>query len=131
MKKNYVVFVDDETALHDIVRYDLKKEIRAGLFVLECFENGLLCYNFIKEHIDNINILLVITDIKMPEMNGFELAEKLRTEFPNLRFAITSANTDKATIHKALSAGAIDFYGKPIDFDKVKAAISEKLGGSI
>ncbi|MGV0024066.1 ATP-binding protein [Phormidesmis priestleyi] len=57
---------------------------------------------------------LVITDLIMPNRNGFELIEQLRQEFPALAIIASSASVFEAEQSRSLSLGANDFLSKPI-----------------
>ncbi len=127
MKDNYVVFVDDEMDLHVLFRQLLRKPARQKNFLIECFANGLDCYNFVEQNIDKINIILIVSDIKMPVMDGFSLLEKLKNKFPDLRVIMASAYGDDETIAKATSLGAKRFLKKPIDFDVVLEEIDDSM----
>ncbi len=63
---------------------------------------------------------LVVTDLTMPNMDGFELLHKVRDSHqPHIRelpvIIITGANDSESTMHRATAAGATDFIGKPFD----------------
>lgn len=72
---------------------------------------------------------LVLLDIMMPDMDGFEVARRMR-EHPNAEtipvIFVTALNTDDARM-KGLSLGAIDFVTKPIDPDVLKPRVSNLL----
>lgn len=127
-KSNYVVFVDDEVDLHELFRTLLKKTSRSEGFLVECFENGLDCYNFVSARKDEINILLIVSDLNMPVMNGFELLKKVKESFPGIKVIISSAYTDKETTTKAMSLGAESFLEKPININQVISEIKIAMG---
>jgi len=58
---------------------------------------------------------LVLTDIKMPNMNGLELIEKAKEVRPDLRFAILSGFDDFSYARQAIRCGAIEYLLKPVD----------------
>ncbi len=64
---------------------------------------------------------LVILDLMMPEMDGFEYCEAIRKdpEFANMPILIQSAVTVSQDVSKAFKAGATDFVNKPIKADEV------------
>jgi len=80
---------------------------------------------------------LVITDIKMPGMNGLELIAKLRRELPSARCAVISGFDDFAFAKQAMRYGVEDYLLKPIDpqelsemLARMQAAIEEEAGRS-
>lgn len=75
------------------------------------------------------NVQLIITDLVMPEMDGFELLEAVRKEYKNIRVILLTAYGTVESAVKAMKFGAVDFFLKPVDFDmlliKVKECIQE------
>ncbi|MCP4690636.1 MAG: response regulator, partial [Desulfobacterales bacterium] len=83
------------------------------------------------------NFDLVILDIQMPEMNGFEVAEIMRSDKQTRDIPIlfaTAVYSQKEFISKGYEAGAVDYLLKPIDADilkmKVNAILSMESSGS-
>jgi CheY-like chemotaxis protein len=74
----------------------------------------------------------VVTDIRLPEMTGFELIEKIRHD-PGLRglpIVVVSAETDPATPRKALETGANAFFPKPFSPAAVRKKLEELIHAS-
>ncbi|TDF90529.1 response regulator [Paenibacillus piri] len=55
---------------------------------------------------------LVLTDIKMPYMDGLEMIKAVRTDYPHIRFVILSVLEDFQTVREALKLGAVDYMNK-------------------
>jgi DNA-binding response OmpR family regulator len=75
---------------------------------------------------------LVLSDISMPVMSGFELLERLTglvPRFRNMPFVFLTALTDRDNELKGRQLGADDYVTKPIDFDRLDAIISARLAG--
>ena len=75
---------------------------------------------------------LVLSDISMPVMSGFELLEKLTAlapRFGNMPFVFLTALTDRDNELKGRQLGADDYVTKPIDFDLLDAIIVARLAG--
>jgi FixJ family two-component response regulator len=70
----------------------------------------------------------VITDVRMPGMDGIELQRHIRLERPGLPVIFISARDDSETRKRALSEGAVDFLQKPFDaadlLEKIRAALT-------
>ena len=64
---------------------------------------------------------LVLMDIMMPEMNGYETMQRIRSQarFQKLPMIALTANAMKGDRQKAIDAGANDYLTKPIDIDKL------------
>jgi DNA-binding response OmpR family regulator len=75
---------------------------------------------------------LVLSDISMPVMSGFELLERLTAlapRFRNMPFVFLTALTDRDTELKGRQLGADDYVTKPIDFDLLDTIIVARLAG--
>ena len=75
---------------------------------------------------------LVLSDISMPVMSGFELLERLTAlapRFANMPFLFLTALTDHDNQLKGRHLGADDYITKPIDFDLLDAIIQGRLSG--
>src|ERR1700741_2291370 len=75
---------------------------------------------------------LVLSDISMPAMSGFELLERLTAlapRFANVPFVFLTALTDRDNELKGRQIGADDYVPKPIDFDRLDAIIAARLAG--
>ena len=75
---------------------------------------------------------LVLSDISMPVISGFDVLERLTDAAPrfhNMPFVFLTALTDRDVELKARQLGADDFITKPVDFDLLEAIISARLAG--
>src|ERR1700728_3330227 len=75
---------------------------------------------------------LVLSDISMPMMSGFELLERLialAPRFSKMPFVFLTALTDRDSELKGRQLGADDYVTKPIDFDMLSAIIAARLAG--
>jgi len=75
---------------------------------------------------------LVLSDISMPAMSGFELLERLvalAPRFSRMPFVFLTALTDRDNELKGRQLGADDYVTKPIDFEMLAAIIAARLAG--
>src|SRR3974377_1239611 len=75
---------------------------------------------------------LVLSDISMPAMSGFELLERLTAlapRFSTMPFVFLTALTDRDNELKGRQLGADDYVTKPIDFDVLATIIAARLAG--
>jgi len=75
---------------------------------------------------------LVLSDISMPTMSGFELLDRLvalAPRFSRMPFIFLTALTDRDNELKSRQLGADDYVTKPIDFDMLAAIINARLAG--
>jgi len=115
LKKLTILYVEDEpdvqTALASIIRR------RSGELILA--SNGQEGYEkFLSEKPD-----LIITDIKMPLMDGLEMAKKIREHSRSIPIIITTAFNDTSFLIDAIDTGINQFVLKPIDSQKLFASI--------
>ena len=85
-------------------------------------ENGLLALKALNKHQD---IDLVLMDIMMPEMDGYEAMQKIRLqeEYKSLPIIALTAKAMKEDRQKCIDAGANDYIPKPIDLERLISLI--------
>ncbi len=119
--KGKLLIVDDEPAILDLMDGLLKED---GFTVLRA-ESGSKALGVLnREPID-----LVITDIKMPDMDGIELIKrlnKIETETPIFTIVVTG-HGDIETAVEAMKAGAVNYLRKPINFEEMEVAIHQAM----
>ena len=122
MKRNKILIVDDVEVNREILI-----DILANDYDLLQGENGLDAIEIAMSQSDEIAVILL--DIMMPEMNGFEALEILKANEETKDIAvlmITAANSSQNEI-LGLTIGASDFISKPFNHDVVKARISSQI----
>jgi FixJ family two-component response regulator len=72
----------------------------------------------------------MITDVRMPGMDGLELQRRVRLERPELAVIVISAHYDEATRQRALDQGAAGFLNKPFDAVELLGKIDLALSGN-
>jgi PAS domain S-box-containing protein len=113
-----VLLVDDEEFILETAREAL---FDAGYRVFTA-ERGEAALDRIEE--DEIDI--VVTDLRMPEMDGFDLIRTLRARHPNLPIVAASGVADGRT-DEALEAGANAFLAKPFSAETLQSTLYEAL----
>lgn len=102
-----VIIVDDEP----VIRFGLKASInwkQEGLNLLGDFPNGKEALKKIEKN----NVDILITDIKMPVMDGLSLMKKALELFPKIKVILVSSHSDFEYVHEGLKYGAIDYVLK-------------------
>ena len=110
-----VLIVDDDP----IVLKSLGKMLEMNDYTVSCAADGKTALEMIERNGHDV----VLSDINMPEMNGFELLEKVKERSPDSAFVII---TGYGTIEDAVSAmkmGAYDFVTKPINDEEILTQI--------
>jgi len=117
MPKSRILIVDDE----EDVRVFLKKRLERHNFKVATAATGVECLDRIGE----FNPDLVLLDIVMPYMDGYEVARKLKQD-PKARdipILMHSVRKETDSIFKSMKLGSIDYVIKPMDFDKLLKVI--------
>src|SRR5690606_38936704 len=70
---------------------------------------------------------LAILDVMLPDMDGFELSQKIRNNNPDLPFLFLTAKSMKIDVLKGFSMGAVDYLKKPIDEEELVVRINALL----
>ena len=118
-----VIVVDDEIDIVDFLKSEIE-EYDENIEVI-CFNNGLDAFY----HIQQNNCNLLITDIAMPDMDGFELYSRVSELRPNLPIIMmTGFGYDpNHTVVNAKKAGLKDVIFKPFDMNKLMALIYQRI----
>jgi two-component system, NarL family, response regulator DegU len=77
------------------------------------------------EQLETIPVDLVLLDIQMPEMDGFETCKQLRKHYPDVKILIISQLTTKESIHRVMELGANGFFSKDAEPEKLEKAIKD------
>lgn len=104
--KQHVFFVDDEPSVRKVVARTLERQ---GVEV-ECFAGAADCL----EHLRNRACDLLITDVRMPDMDGMELLKEAGRIAPWLPILVVTGFGDVPLAVKAMRMGAADFIEKPL-----------------
>jgi YesN/AraC family two-component response regulator len=126
MPKDLVIIAEDDVTTRKVLAEIVEQE---GLKQRN-FKNGELALEALKSNPDDV--ILVISDIKMPEMDGIQFLRQARKSFPEIPFVIASGYGTKDNIITALKLGSLDYLEKPFRvkdvqkiIQKIKQAISE------
>ncbi len=107
---NQVWVIDDDRS----IRWVLEKALtKAGLSVT-CFSNA----NGVMEALERGQPEAIISDVRMPGMDGFALLEKIKHLYPDLPVIIMTAHSDLDSAVSAYHSGAFEYLPKPFDIDE-------------
>jgi len=114
-----IIIVDDELQIQNWLKLLLQKtEFPAKLMGM--FSNGVEAYDFCMDN----NVDLVITDIRMPLMDGLRLIQQLKSRKPSTRFLILSAHEEFHYASEGMRLGASDYLLKAeITIDELRDAL--------
>lgn len=109
-----VLVLDDDPVYRNIIRSVLKEKLT--VFAVEA---PSIAFKILR----NEKIDILICDFKLPEMNGLEVLEKVREEFPDIAVVMISSAGDMDTVISSLRNGASDFLKKPFTTAEIWVAI--------
>lgn len=113
-----VLIVDDEPFILDGLFHIIQWE-EYGAEIVAKAANGIEALNLI----ENMNIDILITDIKMPEMDGLELLQNIRKLELNPKIIILSGYDDFKLVKEAARLGIENYLLKPIEEDELSATL--------
>ena len=119
-KHTPVLVVDDDEGLLLSIKATL---ISAGLPEPALISDSRNVLNEVRKH----PFRLILLDLMMPHLNGLEVLEKIKAEFPNTECVIVSASDEVATAVQAMTLGASDYLVKPLNSDKLVALVNRTL----
>lgn len=115
-----VLIVDDEEDIDILTRQRFRREIQSGEYAFHFARNGQEALELVEE---TTSIDIVVTDVNMPQMNGFELLLKMRDKHPAIKIIIISAYSDDQSMQTATKGGASAFISKPLDFKELQSTL--------
>ena len=122
-----IVVVDDEPDVEALFRQQFRRDLRAGRFVMDFASSAAEALTKMARATD-VSLVLILSDINMPEMTGLELLPKARAARPDVPVIMITAYGDAETERKALEGGAAALLTKPIDFAALRGEIEARIG---
>lgn len=119
-----------EAVIHVIDDDDEVRSSLAFLLASAGFETALhdSAASFL-EALPGIDAGCVVTDVRMPQMNGIDLLKRLRGQDASLPVIVMTGHGDLSLAVEAMKAGAFDFLEKPFDGETLLASVQVALGG--
>lgn len=112
-----ILVVDDE---------EVMREFLLEVFSMHdpiCAQNGEEALSLLKEH----SISLVITDLKMPQMDGLELLQRIKQFDQSIRVIVVTGYASLQTASECIHAGAADFIKKPFSIAQIRESVKKAL----
>jgi DNA-binding response OmpR family regulator len=114
-----ILVLEDNKALRMIIRKALEK---AG-YDVKTAENGKEGLKALKEATPD----LIISDVIMPEMDGFEFLKKIRKKHPLIPFTFLTVKSEFDDYSKGYEMGATDYLTKPFDVDILLKRVEKRI----
>jgi len=121
MSKGRILVVDDG----DIVRTSCSRTLSPEGYEVKLAKNGSEGLKMARE--DKFD--LVLTDLKMPDMDGIEVLRIIKEQWPETEVIIVTGYQTVDTAVKAIKLGAYDYIEKPFTPDALISAVTEALSG--
>lgn len=117
-----ILVVDDEPDVEILFRQQFRRDLRAGRFTMEFAQSADNALQCVGRAVDG-TLILILSDINMPGMNGLDLLPKVKAERPDVPVIMITAYGDAETKRQALERGAEALLTKPIDFSVLRNEI--------
>src|ERR671933_408367 len=114
-----LLIVDDEQGMRQLLTHVFG---RAG-HAVRAAENGAKALELLRQEPAD----LIVSDVKMPDMNGIELLRKVREFLPDVGVVMMTAFATVETAREAFKLGADDFIQKPFDVEEMKLIVEKAL----
>ncbi len=118
MKNNLsILYVEDENNIREMLSKFIARFCK-NIFLAHDGQEGLELYK--QNHID-----IVISDIKMPKLNGIDMVQEIKKINPAQLVIFTTAHIDSEYLFKAIELQIDGYIAKPVDLDKLKNQIDK------
>jgi len=106
---NKVWVIDDDQA----IRWVLERALEKAEIPVETFSSATSAFDEMK----NSTPTAIITDVRMPGMDGFDFLERIKNDHPDLPIIIMTAHSDLQSAVGAYQKGAFEYLPKPFDVE--------------
>ena len=122
-----ILIADDALMNRKLIRNILEEHLEDVIF--EEAENGVQ----VLSHVANNTIDLIILDLVMPELDGYETLKQLKSDarFSDIPVIVNSAITEIHSIENILKEGAIDYFTKPLSIDDMRIKLPLKARNAL
>jgi two-component system chemotaxis response regulator CheY len=118
-----ILVVDDEPDIRRVVRMALEK---LNYYVIEA-EDGQQAITLLNEGEHPMVIDVIITDIRMPNINGIEAMDYLQREYPSVPLIVLTGFPDLDLAMQLMKQGVTDYLVKPVEQEKLASAVANAL----
>ncbi len=118
-----VLVVDDEQDIRKVMRMTLEKQ---KYYVIEA-EDGNQAITLLNEGEHPMVIDVIITDIRMPNINGIEAIDYFQREYPSVPLIVLTGFPDLDLAMNLMKRGVTDYLVKPVDREKLTASVANAM----
>ena len=119
-----ILVVDDEPDVALLFRQCFRHEVRNGTYVIHFANSGEDALQKLEKGIEP-RLIVILSDINMPGMDGLTLLGTIKRRFPNLPVMMVTPYDDDERKRRASDLGTCDFLAKPVDFAYLRARLSQ------
>lgn len=112
VQRDKILIVDDEIQLSNLLQSELQETNR---YIVDLAFDGVEAINLIQNNLYDV----ILLDIKLPRVGGFEVLQFIQEKSPDSQVIILSRYGDVKTVVQTMKLGAYDFIGKPYDIDEL------------
>jgi DNA-binding NtrC family response regulator len=117
-----ILLVDDE----ENARLALSRLLSKEGYIVDAVSNGFEALNHLREH----DVNLIVTDIKMPEMDGISFLRELNKSFPGSNVIMITAYGGVESYIEAINLGAFEYINKPVRIEELKSIMGKIFSSS-
>src|SRR5258708_23505507 len=121
LNTSHILIVDDDTALRQALHHTLS--LRMVQVQVDTADSAPGALELIQEHDYDV----IVSDVKMPGMDGLGLLEKIQALRPETPTLLITGHGEHQLAIQALRGGAYDYIQKPIDRDELVASLQRAL----
>ena len=111
--------VDDERS----IRWVLEKALSRDGLDVTCFEDG----QSMLSRLNTTQPDVIVSDIRMPGIDGLQLLERIKSRFPSLPVVIMTAHSDLDSAVSSIQGGAFEYIPKPFEVDEAVAVVNRAV----
>jgi DNA-binding NtrC family response regulator len=112
-----ILLVDDE----ENARIALSRILSREGYLVDSVSNGYEALNYLRER----DVNLIVTDIKMPEMDGITFLREINKSFPGSNVIMVTAYGGVESYIEAINLGAFEYINKPVKVEELKSILKK------
>lgn len=119
-----ILIVDDEKDIESLFKQKFRKELRDGDVTFHFCFSAEEALEFLRSA-SAADVVLILSDINMPGMNGIELLSVIKESFTHLSVFMITAYDEADKHNQAIRLGADEYLTKPIDFTLLREKLEQ------
>jgi CheY-like chemotaxis protein len=118
MMNKEILLIEDDPASSEYIKVALEE-----FYKIKLAETGEEALNILSNGTENIS--LVLLDVRLPDINGHDLAKEIKKKFPDLPIVAQTAHAMSKDKKKCIEAGCIDYLSKPISMEELLITVKK------